>query len=79
MPSINTDDLITISAAAEQKGCSRTTLYRAISDGRLNAVEVGGRRMLLQDKSYRTFEPEWKGGRVQKLQEESERGDAEEG
>jgi excisionase family DNA binding protein len=70
MPGIDPDDLITISAAAEEKGCSRTTLYRAISDDRLNAVEVGNRRMLVRDETFEAFEPEWKGERVRKYGDE---------
>jgi len=62
------DDVITFSDAARQIGCSRTTLYRAVEDGRLNDIEVGGRRMLFKDAAWESFEPKWKGGRVRKLQ-----------
>jgi len=69
------DDVLSFSDAAREKGCSRTTLYRAVEDGRLNAVEVGGRRMLVQDEAWAAFEPKLKGGRVRKLErEESEAG-----
>jgi len=64
------NDLISFSDAAREIGCSRTTLYRAANDGRLNDVEVGGRRMLLKDEAWEDFEPRLKGGRVRKLEQE---------
>ena len=67
---MDSDDLISFSDAAREIGCSRTTLYRAADDGRLNDVEVGGRRMLLKDKAWEDFEPRLKGGRVRKLEQE---------
>jgi len=64
------DDVITFSDAARQIGCSRTTLYRAVDDGRLTAVEVGGRKMILKDEAWDVFEPKRIGGRVRMLEEE---------
>ena len=66
------DDVITFSDAAREIGCSRTTLYRAVDDGRLAAVEVGGRKMILKDDAWEDFEPKLKGARVRKLEEESD-------
>jgi excisionase family DNA binding protein len=66
------DDLISFSDAAREIGCSRTTLYRAVGDGRLNDIEVGGRRMLLKDEAWADFEPRLKGGRVRKLEQDAE-------
>jgi len=66
------DDLISFSDAAREIGCSRTTLYRAVDDGRLNDIEVGGRRMLLKDEAWEDFEPRLKGGRVRKLEQDDE-------
>ena len=68
------DDLINFSDAAREIGCSRTTLYRAADDGRLNDVEVGGRRMLVKDDAGETFEPILTGARVRKLSDEDESG-----
>ena len=62
-------DLISFSEAAEAKECSRTTLYKAANDGRLNDTEVGGRRMLIIDEAYEKFEPEWTGARAAQAQE----------
>lgn len=66
------DDLISFSEAAREIGCSRTTLYRAVDDGRLNDLEVGGRRMLVKDESWDDFEPTLTGGRVRKLEEQDD-------
>ncbi len=66
------DDLISFSEAARQIGCSRTTLYRAADDGRLNDVEVGGRRMLLKDEAWEDFEPIRTGARAQKRSDKAE-------
>ena len=66
------DDLISFSDAAREIGCSRTTLYRAADDGRLNDVEVDGRRMLLKDEAWADFEPRLKGGRVRKLEQDND-------
>lgn len=64
------DDVITFSDAAREIGCSRTTLYRAVDDGRLSAVEVGGRKMILKDEAWEEFEPILTGGRIQMLERE---------
>ena len=69
----NHERLISFSDAAREKDCSRTTLYRAADDGRLNAVTVGDRRMIVQDGAYGAFEPRWLGGRVRKLEGRGER------
>lgn len=64
------DDVLSFSNAAREKGCSRATLYRAVGDGRLNAVAVGGRRILVKEDAWAAFEPKLKGGRVCKLERE---------
>lgn len=65
------NDVISFSQAAEQKSCSRATLYRAVDDGRLNDVVVGDRRMLIQDEKWNDFEPEIIGLRARKLSDTS--------
>jgi len=62
-------DVISFSQAAEQKSCSRATLYRAVDDGRLNDVVVGERRMLIQDEQWQDFEPKFIGLRARKHNE----------
>ncbi|WP_263835315.1 excisionase family DNA-binding protein [Salinibacter sp.] len=69
---MNPGDLISFSDAARKIGCSRTTLYRAADDGRLNDVEVGGRRMLIKDEAWEAFEPTLTGGRVRMLEDEDD-------
>lgn len=64
-------DVISYSEAAEEKSCSRATLYRAVGDGRLNDVEVGGRRMLLKDEKWEAFEPKFIGGRAEKFSDDT--------
>jgi len=66
------DDLISFSDAAREIDCSRATLYRAVDDGRLNDVEVGGRRLLVKDEEWEAFEPNLVGRRAQKLSDEEE-------
>jgi hypothetical protein len=62
------DDVISFTDAAEEKDCGRTTLWRAANDGRLNTVEVAGRRAIVKDDAYDAFEPEWTGRRAQDRQ-----------
>jgi excisionase family DNA binding protein len=66
------DDLISFTEAARKIGCSRATLYRAASDGRLNDMEVGGRQMLVKDEAWEAFEPNLVGRRAQKLDEQAD-------
>ena len=66
MPSVDPSDLISISTAAETKNCSRTTIYRAIDDGRLTSVEAGGRQMVVRNAEFEDFTPQWKGQRVRR-------------
>lgn len=65
-------EVISFSEGASEKSCSRATLYRAVDDGRLNDVEVGGRRMLVKDQAWEEFEPRLKGRRVHKLEQEDD-------
>ena len=67
---MDTDDLISYSDAAQRIECSRATLYRAVDDGRLNDLEVGGRRLLVKDEAWEKFEPNVVGRRAQKLDRE---------
>jgi len=66
------DDLLSISDAAREIGCSRTTLYRAIGDGRLTGVEVGGRKMIVRNEAWEDFEPNFVGARAQKIEQDDD-------
>jgi excisionase family DNA binding protein len=68
----DTQDVISFSEASRVKGCSRTTLYRAVEDGRLNDVEVGDRRMIVKDLKWDFFEPEFTGRRAGKYDDSSD-------
>lgn len=67
----DTTDVISFSEAAQEKDCSRTTLYRAADDGRLNDTDVGGRRMIVKDEKWQAFEPEFIGGRAEKYSDDT--------
>jgi len=64
------DDLISFTDASRKIGCSRATLYRAAEDGRLNDVKVSGRQMLIKDEAWEDFEPQLRGGRVRKIEQD---------
>jgi excisionase family DNA binding protein len=64
---VHISDVISFTAAAKVKKCGRNTLYRAANDGRLNAVEVSGRQMLVRDQKWEEFEPKVIGHRARKL------------
>lgn len=66
------EDLIAFKDAVEDKDCGRTTLYRAANDGRLNTVELGGRRLIVKDEKYEQFEPEWTGVRAAQAKDDSD-------
>ena len=57
-------NVTTFSVAAEEKNCGRTTIYRAVRDGRLDTAEVGNRDMILRNEKYEQFEPRNTGRRA---------------
>jgi len=69
MPKVDPDSLVTVSDAAEANDCSRTTIYRALEDGRLTGVEVGGRQMVVRDGAFDAFEPVYTGFRREKYED----------
>jgi excisionase family DNA binding protein len=70
MPDI--EEVISFTEAAKVKDCGRNTLYRAADDGRLNTVEVGRRRMIVQDEKWQTFEPKLIGHRARQQADTSD-------
>jgi len=68
---MDTDRLLSFTQAAEVKACSRTTLYRAADDGRLNAVTVGGRMMIVADETWAEFEPNFVGARAERAKQDA--------
>lgn len=59
-------NVLTFSAAAEEKECSRTTLYRAVGDGRLDTAKVGQMDMIARNEKYEGFTPKNRGARAQR-------------
>ena len=49
-------NVITVQAAAREKGCTPQALYKALDEGRLNEVKMGATRLILRDETYRNFE-----------------------
>lgn len=65
MPHYDPSDLISFTDAAQEKDCGRNTLYRAADRDELTTVDVSGRKMIVRDKAFRTWEPTWVGARAQ--------------
>lgn len=63
-------DFLGFNEAAEEKDCGRTTVYRAANDGRINTVEIGGRRVIVRDEAFEKFEPQPTGRRVSNSDDE---------
>lgn len=57
-------NVLPFSTAAEEKNCGRTTIYRAVRDGRLDTAEVGKREMIVRNEKYRKFTPKNVGARA---------------
>lgn len=66
------NEVISFSDAASEIGCSRSTLYRAADDGRLNDVEIAGRKVILMDEAWENFEPKLIGGRARKMENQDQ-------
>jgi hypothetical protein len=62
--SVEPSDLISFTDAARLKDCGRNTLYRAADRGQINTVEVSGRKMIVRDEAFASFEPKWTGARA---------------
>ncbi len=64
MVKIDTDDLITITAAAKLRGVSQQAMSDMIKRGKITAIEIGGVKFLRRDEVL-NYEKE-KGGRPKK-------------
>lgn len=62
-------ELLSVSEAARRLSASRTTIYRAVKDGRLNAKHTGSGTVILADEKWEQFEPRKRGARVQKIKQ----------
>lgn len=54
------DDILSVPAAAEEKGCSRQTIYNALDRGALNELRTGKTRLVVRDETYERWEVEAK-------------------
>lgn len=45
-------DVLSVPAAAEEKGCSRQTIYNALDRGALNELRTGKTRLVVRDEAY---------------------------
>ncbi len=68
MTKIDTEDLLTVAQAAEEKKVSRQAINHLIRQGKLPFVEIAGKRFVSK-KTLQEFEPD-KGGRPSKRIEE---------
>lgn len=57
-------EYLSVTDAAKAKECSRTTIYRAADDGRINDAEIAGKRLIVADDAWRGFEPKETGFRL---------------
>lgn len=49
-------DVLSVPAAAEEKGCSRQTIYNALDRGTLNELRTGKTRLVVRDETYEHWE-----------------------
>jgi hypothetical protein len=63
-PSVMPDqpNVVTFTAAAEEKDCGRTTLYRARDRGEINTVKIGNTTMIRRDDAFADWKPRGAGG-----------------
>jgi excisionase family DNA binding protein len=47
---------INITEASVRKGCTRSTIYKLIHEGKINIYEIGGRRFVVDDEKFRRLE-----------------------
>jgi excisionase family DNA binding protein len=68
MTTIDTEDLLTVAQAAEEKKVTRQAINHLIRQEKLPFVEIAGKRFISR-KALQEFEPD-KGGRPQKVKAE---------
>lgn len=64
-------NVVSFTAAADEKGCARSTLYRAAEQGRLNTVEVDSVRMIVRDEKWNAYAPKETGARTHRQREDA--------
>jgi predicted DNA-binding protein YlxM (UPF0122 family) len=53
-------DVLSVPAAADEKSCSRQTIYNALDRGALNELRTGKTRLVIRDEAYEEWEVEAK-------------------
>ena len=61
-------NVVSFTAAADEKDCHRSSLYRARDRGELTVVQVGNRGMILRDDAFENWQPKGPGGRPRQQQ-----------
>lgn len=56
-------NLISVRDAALEKGVSRQAIYKALDEGRIREVALGGIRLVKKDRKYDLYNPRPYGGR----------------
>lgn len=64
-------NVTSMTAAARQKGCSRSTIYYAVKRGLLNTVHVGTVEMVVRDGLYEAYAPRETGLRARRTDEDA--------
>lgn len=49
-------DVLSVPVAAEEKDCSRQTIYNALDRGALNGLRTGNTRLVIRDEAYQAFQ-----------------------
>lgn len=53
-----TQEYMTIAQATKLKGCARLTIYNWIRDGKINTIEIAGKKFVVRDKKFETAKTE---------------------
>lgn len=59
-------NVLTVTQAAQEKGCTRQAIYNAIEREDLNTLQLGSLITVVRDNLYQSFEIKPTGGRTHK-------------
>ena len=57
-------NVLPVPAAAEEKGCTRQTIYNALDRGELTETRIGNTRLVLLDAQWKVWTPKDTGRRM---------------
>ncbi len=69
MPTMKKPNVLPASVAAREKGCTTQTIYNAVERGDLHEVRMGRHRLIIRDASYRKYQVQETGRRVNRRDE----------